>query len=180
MCKATKAGYLAGKKIKNRTRGFTLIELLVVVLIIGILAAVALPQYNKAVKRAQGREVFLAINTLDKALADYYLTHGTYAGITEDVLSVQIPNLKYFVWGAMSGGRTHQFSIATAARNSATAESIRIHMTRPVENGDLSWEWYKGTRTTRASRMPSKWCPYFDGVVTQVGTNPPLCEVNWN
>ncbi len=80
--------------------GFTLIELLVVVLIIGILAAVAVPQYQNAVRKAQGREVHVAIDTLDKALADYYLEHGNYlqAGcpVTQEGLNIEIPTLKHF------------------------------------------------------------------------------------
>ena len=64
--------------IMGRLGGFTLIELLVVVLIIGILAAVALPQYEKAVLKSRVAGAFAKLEALDKAQTVYRMANGRY------------------------------------------------------------------------------------------------------
>ncbi|WP_428074772.1 type IV pilin protein [Candidatus Avelusimicrobium luingense] len=71
-------------------QAFTLIELLVVVLIIGILAAVALPQYTKVVERSKSAQALTLLNAVAQAQLAYLLANGEYATKFDD-LAIDIP-----------------------------------------------------------------------------------------
>ena len=62
-----------------KSHAFTLIELLVVVLIIGILSAIALPQYTKSVDKTRATEVLLKMKALHVVTSTYQLANGNNA-----------------------------------------------------------------------------------------------------
>lgn len=72
-------------------KGFTLIELLVVVLIIGILASVALPQYQKAVAKTRVMRLLPLLKSIDNAQKIYHMANGKYASSFED-LDIGMPS----------------------------------------------------------------------------------------
>ena len=92
----------------QKKQAFTLIELLVVVLIIGILAAVAVPQYRKAVLKSQMMEALTIGRSVWDAQKVYFLANGVYA---EDVgaLDIDIPadfseKYNFRMFGSHTGG----------------------------------------------------------------------------
>ena len=85
-----KCCYSESRPLYFKRAGFTLIELLVVVLIIGILAAVALPQYQTAVLKSRFMSFMPTVRALINAQEVYYLANGQYA-FDMGLLDVQIP-----------------------------------------------------------------------------------------
>jgi len=73
------------KNAKIKKSGFTLIELLVVVLVIGILASVALPQYQKAVDQSRFTQLVTAATSLKQAEERLYLASGKYTNSINDL-----------------------------------------------------------------------------------------------
>ncbi|MBM3307884.1 MAG: prepilin-type N-terminal cleavage/methylation domain-containing protein [Candidatus Eisenbacteria bacterium] len=64
--------------MRRNQRGFTLVELMIVVIIVGILAAVAIPMYQGATERAKASEAVAALGTIRGAMRVYFAEHGTY------------------------------------------------------------------------------------------------------
>lgn len=110
-------------------KGFTLIELLVVVLIIGILAAVAVPQYEKAVEKARAAEAFLALKSLSDASSLYHLANGSYTGLSNDELDIQLAldtqNFTFTVGGGAIYTPQHMDLIAY--RKNGTYHLVLVH-----------------------------------------------------
>lgn len=87
----------------SRKNGFTLIELLVVVLIIGVLSAIALPQYQIAVGKTRTTEAMIALRAITEAQEAYYMAAGQYA-TSLDQLDITVgPSGKYYNFSCSSG-----------------------------------------------------------------------------
>lgn len=111
-------------KRKRSPRGFTLLELLIVVVILGVLAGLAIPQYLKTVERSRGSEAFIHLDAIRMAEMTYYAQHRVY---TTDfsLLDIDNPNL---LPPPPVGKRLFNYSIETSTPFSFTATASRFRL----------------------------------------------------
>jgi prepilin-type N-terminal cleavage/methylation domain-containing protein len=136
--------------MKNSSKAFTLVELLIVVVIIGILAMAAMPQYQRMVWRARLAEVPVIVGTISQAEQLFYAEHGKYpqpfdaiscyAGHGVDpndpvfsglqkTLNIEIPSSCFFRYMVEPNG---------GWPSSVTV----IHFMDPTPGKAYSWAWY--------------------------------------
>ena len=136
--------------------GFTLIELLVVVLIIGILSAVAFPQYQKAVFKTRMTAVLPLLKAAKEAEEIYFLANGNYTGNWED-LNLGVNNIQW------DGG--HQWLGSSIDLSWAHIKIIRGTYGDNVSG--CGWAYYLDHHPTRGGELicterngnsPHPWC----------------------
>jgi prepilin-type N-terminal cleavage/methylation domain-containing protein len=129
--------------MNSTQRGFTLIELLVAVLIIGILAAIALPQYEKAVEKSRSVEGLLNLQTIHKAQQLYKLMTGEdYQADTFDKLDIEIPGLL----NETTRTKTTKFFRYVLSNNTANNAGTRFNYARRQNNEKLLYAFVENQK----------------------------------
>lgn len=129
--------------MERKKKGFTLVELAVVVVIIGVLAAFAVPRFLASVERSKAAEAFNYLAAVQSAQERYHARQGSYAANLTD-LDIKLSTPKYFTIGAIAAGSTGSLE------DSWTLTLTRSGSSAGYGEYTVTWneEGYDGTNST--------------------------------
>ena len=134
--------------------GFTLIELMIVVAIIGVLSAVAIPQYQNYVARAQVSEGFSLLGSGKMAVAEYYNENGSFP---KDNATARLGAANTIIGKYVGSVTVGNAGALTVAFNTSTAHSDlqgKNFVLTPKDNGG-SISWTCGVGTVGVDYLPN-------------------------
>ena len=117
--------------MKNTQKGFTLIELMIVVAIIGILAAIAIPQYQNFIARSQVTEAVNLLGGAKTAIEEKVSQDSAYPD-NAGLLNLGIKTSSKYVASMTSNGTS------AAETGSITAKMAAGGIAKPIQNGTVS------------------------------------------
>lgn len=171
----------SGGLMNNNVKGFTLIELLVVVLIIGILASMALPQYFKAVERARMTEAVTLLGNIAQAQQRKWLQINRYT-TTFAGLDVAPAGVTTGQWNTKADGNGFQIDLDAANQSDFNAANATAIRTAP-NGGTLQYaytltRYYAGTGTacTGTNSSGAELCADFCGIDAPLAVNAACCN----
>ncbi|MFH1479614.1 MAG: prepilin-type N-terminal cleavage/methylation domain-containing protein [Candidatus Omnitrophota bacterium] len=121
-----------------RSKGFTLIEVLIVVIILGILAAVAVPQLTSAIERSKGSEARQGLGHILREERIYYSAYNEYtdSNIDDEIMTELNSNAKY--WAFTISEADDDSFIGQATRSGGTLSGTTITI---EQDGTIGGDW---------------------------------------
>jgi len=124
------------RNIRN-SKGFTLIELMIVVVIIGILAAIAIPKFSEVSKSSKEAEADPILKQAYSLQESYYQRNDTYAGSDAFLSAVgwtTSHDAKYYNF-TVSSGDASNFCIQATTKDANVTRTKKITKSRNIEIG---------------------------------------------
>lgn len=153
---------------KKQDEGFTLIELLVVIIIIGILAAIALPSFLSQTAKARGAEAKNIVGSMNNAQQAHYLEHQSFTTTVPDLSLSMINSTDNFTYSAEAGigGLTSAIiNLGTSLRNDIKSYSggafyqtgaVRTILCEAINPDDTEAAHPTSSTTCAATTLPIK------------------------
>jgi type IV pilus assembly protein PilA len=135
-------------QMQKMQKGFTLIELMIVVAIIGILAAIAIPQYQDYIARAQASEACALLGGLKTPVAEYFAVNGSAPGLASgggtgnldsDKLTITGDNVSGIAFTAGTTDDPAKYTATMASGISARVAEGKLVMEFDTDDGQFTF-----------------------------------------